>query len=148
MTQVTHEKQSPEVMEKETTYLDRYREYLPSQVNREAWSSRFVLFVENLSVSFDGFKAVDIPCYGIGHGELRVIIGPNGAGKTTFGSCCCIPASAGKKIRRRRNNPYGRVRNRSAGLGENFRPIVFDIRLLMKTVARPAKNRWKTICSE
>jgi urea transport system ATP-binding protein len=40
--------------------------------------------VENLSVSFDGFKAVDIPCYGVGHGELRVIIGPNGAGKTTF----------------------------------------------------------------
>jgi urea transport system ATP-binding protein len=66
------------------SYLDGYREYLPSQVNHEAWSSRFVLFVENLSVSFDGFKAVDIPCYGVGHGELRVIIGPNGAGKTTF----------------------------------------------------------------
>jgi urea transport system ATP-binding protein len=64
--------------------LEGYREYLPSQVNHEAWSSRFVLFVENLSVSFDGFKAVDIPCYGVGHGELRVIIGPNGAGKTTF----------------------------------------------------------------
>ena len=66
------------------SYLEGYREYLPSQVNHEAWSSRFVLFVENLSVSFDGFKAVDIPCYGVGHGELRVIIGPNGAGKTTF----------------------------------------------------------------
>ena len=66
------------------SYLEGYREYLPSQVNHEAWSSRFVLFVENLSVSFDGFKAVDIPSYGVGHGELRVIIGPNGAGKTTF----------------------------------------------------------------
>ena len=64
--------------------LNEYREFLPSQVQRESWSSRFVLFVENLSVSFDGFKAVDIPCYGVRHGELRVVIGPNGAGKTTF----------------------------------------------------------------
>ena len=64
--------------------LEEYREFLPSQVQRESWSSRFVLFVENLSVSFDGFKAVDIPCYGVRHGELRVVIGPNGAGKTTF----------------------------------------------------------------
>ena len=48
------------------------------------WSSRYVLFVEDLSVSFDGFKAVDIPYYGVKHGELRVIIGPNGAGKSTF----------------------------------------------------------------
>ena len=61
-----------------------YQEFLPSQVQLDFWSSKFVLFVENLSVSFDGFKAVDIPNYGIRHGELRVIIGPNGAGKTTF----------------------------------------------------------------
>ncbi|HAY74056.1 MAG TPA: ABC transporter ATP-binding protein, partial [Opitutae bacterium] len=40
------------------------------------WAQKFILFVENLSVSFDGFKAVDIPCFGIEHGELRVIIGP------------------------------------------------------------------------
>ena len=52
--------------------------------SQSIWSKKFVLFVENLSVSFDGFKAVDIPQYGIEHGELRVIIGPNGAGKTTF----------------------------------------------------------------
>ena len=64
--------------------LRKYSEFRPSLVQPSIWSKKFVLFVENLSVSFDGFKAVDIPQYGIEHGELRVIIGPNGAGKTTF----------------------------------------------------------------
>jgi urea transport system ATP-binding protein len=45
---------------------------------------RGVLFVENLSVSFDGFKALnDLTLY-VDHGELRCLIGPNGAGKTTL----------------------------------------------------------------
>ncbi len=43
----------------------------------------FLLSIENLTVSFDGFKAVDDLTLYIDKGELRVIIGPNGAGKTT-----------------------------------------------------------------
>jgi len=43
-----------------------------------------ILYVENLNVSFDGFKAInDLTLY-INAGELRCIIGPNGAGKTTL----------------------------------------------------------------
>lgn len=42
-----------------------------------------VLSVENLTVSFDGFKVVDDLSFTIKENELRVIIGPNGAGKTT-----------------------------------------------------------------
>ncbi len=43
-----------------------------------------ILYVENISVSFDGFKALnDLTLY-INDGELRCIIGPNGAGKTTM----------------------------------------------------------------
>ncbi len=43
-----------------------------------------ILYVEDLSVSFDGFKAInDLNLY-IREGELRCIIGPNGAGKTTL----------------------------------------------------------------
>lgn len=43
-----------------------------------------ILYVENVSVSFDGFKALnDLSLY-IQDGELRCIIGPNGAGKTTM----------------------------------------------------------------
>ena len=43
----------------------------------------FILAIEDLTVSFDGFKAVDDLTLYIDKGELRVIIGPNGAGKTT-----------------------------------------------------------------
>ena len=84
VTGLTFDMQMDNKATKETQALDGYKHFLPSQVQNEIWSSKFVLFVENLSVSFDGFKAVDIPQYGIEHGELRVIIGPNGAGKTTF----------------------------------------------------------------
>jgi urea transport system ATP-binding protein len=42
------------------------------------------LWVEELTVSFDGFKAIDNVTLLLDHGELRCIIGPNGAGKTTL----------------------------------------------------------------
>ena len=42
-----------------------------------------VLSVNDLTVSFDGYKVVDNLSFDIGENELRVIIGPNGAGKTT-----------------------------------------------------------------
>jgi urea transport system ATP-binding protein len=43
-----------------------------------------ILEIENLSVSFDGFKALNSLNFSMDAGELRVIIGANGAGKTTF----------------------------------------------------------------
>ena len=43
-----------------------------------------LLEVDNVSVSFDGFKAVNDLSFSIGYNELQAIIGPNGAGKTTF----------------------------------------------------------------
>ena len=43
-----------------------------------------ILYVENVTVSFDGFKALDDLNLYIDDGELRCIIGPNGAGKTTM----------------------------------------------------------------
>jgi len=43
-----------------------------------------ILYIEDLSVSFDGFKAIDKLNLYIKEGELRCIIGPNGAGKTTL----------------------------------------------------------------
>jgi urea transport system ATP-binding protein len=43
-----------------------------------------VLYLEGISVSFDGFKALNNLSLAIDAGELRCVIGPNGAGKTTM----------------------------------------------------------------
>jgi urea transport system ATP-binding protein len=43
-----------------------------------------VLYLNKLTVSFDGFKALDELTLDVEPGELRCIIGPNGAGKTTM----------------------------------------------------------------
>ncbi|MEQ8494718.1 MAG: urea ABC transporter ATP-binding protein UrtD [Gammaproteobacteria bacterium] len=43
-----------------------------------------ILYLEGVTVSFDGFKALDDLNLYIDDGELRCIIGPNGAGKTTM----------------------------------------------------------------
>src|SRR5258705_3490142 len=54
-----------------------------------ASNTDFLLALENVSVSFDGFKAVNALNLYIDKGELRVIIGPNGAGKTTVLDLIC-----------------------------------------------------------
>ncbi len=43
-----------------------------------------LLEVSGVSVSFDGFKAINNLSFQIGEPEMRAVIGPNGAGKTTF----------------------------------------------------------------
>jgi len=43
-----------------------------------------ILYLEDISVSFDGFKALNNLSLYIDNGELRCLIGPNGAGKTTL----------------------------------------------------------------
>ena len=49
----------------------------------------FALYIEDLTVSFDGFKAVDGLNLYIDKDELHVVIGPNGAGKTTVLDLIC-----------------------------------------------------------
>ena len=49
----------------------------------------FLLAVEALTVSFDGFKAVNNLSFYVEENEIRVIIGPNGAGKTTVLDLIC-----------------------------------------------------------
>jgi urea transport system ATP-binding protein len=43
-----------------------------------------VLYLDDVTVSFDGFRALNGLSFVVEHGELRTIIGPNGAGKTTM----------------------------------------------------------------
>jgi urea transport system ATP-binding protein len=51
-------------------------------VNPEFTTS--LLYLDGVTVSFDGFKALNALSFVIDRGELRCIIGPNGAGKTTM----------------------------------------------------------------
>ena len=129
--------------------LKKHAEFRPSMVQSSIWSKKFVLFVENLSVSFDGFKAVDIPQYGIEHGELRVIIGPNGAGKTTF--CDLVSGKTnpstgrvyfdGKEITQMDESDIA-----LSGIGRKFQtPTVFDSLTTYENLllALPGNQGWK-----
>jgi urea transport system ATP-binding protein len=60
----------------------------PRFVSEEPYFGQGVaLYVEDITVSFDGFKALNNLNLTINVGELRCIIGPNGAGKTTMMDC-------------------------------------------------------------
>ncbi len=93
-------------------------------------STDFVLAVEDLTVSFDGFKAIDNLNLYIDKNELRVIIGPNGAGKTTLLDMICgkTRATAGSikfKDEEMTTLPeYTRVRR---GIGRKFQtPSIYE----------------------
>ena len=47
-------------------------------------SHKVILYLEDITVSFDGFRALNRLSLAIDAGELRCLIGPNGAGKTTM----------------------------------------------------------------
>ena len=93
-------------------------------------SNEQILRVEDLTVSFDGFKAVDGLSLSVERNELRVIIGPNGAGKTTLLDMICgkTKPSAGRVLFNGRDlgrlNEYEIVR---AGVGRKFQtPSVYE----------------------
>ncbi|MFZ4652628.1 MAG: urea ABC transporter ATP-binding protein UrtD [Rubrivivax sp.] len=57
------------------------------QAGQADFAHGVALYVEDLTVSFDGFRALDALSLTIDLGELRCVIGPNGAGKTTLMDC-------------------------------------------------------------
>jgi urea transport system ATP-binding protein len=88
-----------------------------------------LLYVENLSVSFDGFKALDLEHFELDKGELRVIIGPNGAGKSTFMDVICgkTKPDTGKVMMNNRDlTKLSEKRIVETGVGRKFQnPNVF-----------------------
>jgi urea transport system ATP-binding protein len=83
----------------------------------------FVLAVENLTVSFDGFKAVNDLSFYVDENEIRVIIGPNGAGKTTVLDLICGRTKATEGSIKFRNKELTRLREHEivkAGVGRKF----------------------------
>src|SRR5437879_4866750 len=50
----------------------------------DARTTTALLYLDGVTVSFDGFRALNKLSFAIEPGEMRAIIGPNGAGKTTM----------------------------------------------------------------
>ncbi|MGB3609031.1 MAG: urea ABC transporter ATP-binding protein UrtD [Cellvibrio sp.] len=83
----------------------------------------FVLAVEGLTVSFDGFKAVNDLSFYVDENEIRVIIGPNGAGKTTVLDLICGRTKATEGSIKFRNRELTRMKEHDivkAGVGRKF----------------------------
>ncbi len=90
----------------------------------------FLLTVEALTVSFDGFKAVDDLSLYIDRGEIRVIIGPNGAGKTTVLDLISGRTKATSGSIKFKDRELTKLREHEivrAGVGRKFQtPSVYD----------------------
>ena len=90
----------------------------------------FILAIEDLTVSFDGFKAVDSLNLYLDKNELRVIIGPNGAGKTTVLDLICGRTKASHGSVKFKNNELTTMAEHQivrAGVGRKFQtPSIYD----------------------
>jgi urea transport system ATP-binding protein len=90
----------------------------------------FLLALEAVSVSFDGFKAVNELNLYIDKGELRVIIGPNGAGKTTVLDLICgrTRVSEGSiKFKNQEITTYKEQQIVRMGIGRKFQtPTIYE----------------------
>ena len=90
----------------------------------------FVLAVEDLTVSFDGFKAIDKLTLYVDKNELRVIIGPNGAGKTTLLDLICgkTRSSTGSiKFKNAEMSKLPEYQIVRAGIGRKFQtPSIYE----------------------
>ncbi|MBI2525630.1 MAG: urea ABC transporter ATP-binding protein UrtD [Candidatus Rokubacteria bacterium] len=89
-----------------------------------------IIYLENVTVDYDGFKALRELTFYMDYGELRVVIGPNGAGKTTLLDVISgkVTPSAGRVIFGRHTDLVGRRENEIAtlGVGRKFQtPSVF-----------------------
>lgn len=90
----------------------------------------FLLAVEGLTVSFDGFKAVNDLSFYVDENEIRVIIGPNGAGKTTVLDLICGKTRAASGSIQFRGQELTKMKENEivkAGVGRKFQtPSIYD----------------------
>ena len=90
----------------------------------------YLLAVEQLTVSFDGFKAVNNLSFYVDERDIRVIIGPNGAGKTTVLDLICGKTKASEGSIRFRNRELTKMSESEivlAGVGRKFQtPSIYD----------------------
>ncbi len=93
-------------------------------------TKEFALYVEDLTVSFDGFKAIDSLNLYVDKNELRVIIGPNGAGKTTLLDLICGKTRASHGSIKFKDKELTKVAEHKivrAGVGRKFQtPSIYE----------------------
>lgn len=106
-----------------------------------------LLEVSGVSVSFDGFRAINNLSFHIGSAELRAIIGPNGAGKTTFMDIVTgkTRPDEGRVLWGEKSVSLIRMSEAQiarAGIGRKFqRPTVFEDQSVFDNLAMALKNR-------
>ncbi|BCA93405.1 urea ABC transporter ATP-binding protein UrtD [Idiomarina sp. WRN-38] len=93
-------------------------------------NTNFMLAIENLTVSFDGFKAIEDLNFYMDESELRVIIGPNGAGKTTLLDMICGKTRASEGSIKFRGKELTRMHEHRIvweGVGRKFQtPSIYE----------------------
>ena len=93
-------------------------------------STDFTLAIEELTVSFDGFKAVDGLNIYVDKDELRVVIGPNGAGKTTVLDLICGKTKSTSGSIKFKNKELTKLAEHEivhAGVGRKFQtPSIYE----------------------
>ncbi|MGA1408254.1 MAG: urea ABC transporter ATP-binding protein UrtD [Prochlorotrichaceae cyanobacterium] len=114
-----------------------------------------ILDIQDVTVSFDGFKALKNLTFNMEPGELRVIIGPNGAGKTTFLDVITgkvkpttgIATFKGKNLVRYSEHEIAKL-----GIGRKFQtPRVYlnlTPRQNLELSCNSRKNLWNTLLSK
>ncbi|MDY7014633.1 MAG: urea ABC transporter ATP-binding protein UrtD [Cyanobacteriota bacterium] len=109
-----------------------------------------ILEIENLTVNFDGFKAINNLNFSMDTGELRTIIGPNGAGKTTFLDVITGKTKptaghvkfGGRNVRRLSEHQVARL-----GIGRKFQTPRVYLNLTVRENLDLACNRNKNVLS-
>jgi urea transport system ATP-binding protein len=105
-----------------------------------------LLEVSGVSVSFDGFRAINNLSLEIGEPELRAVIGPNGAGKTTFMDIITgkTKPDSGRVLWGERSvSLLGLSESQiaNAGIGRKFqKPTVFEAQTVRANLAMALKN--------
>ncbi len=96
-----------------------------------ALTSRSILYMEDVFVIFDGFRALNALNFEMDRGELRCVIGPNGAGKTTLLDVVTgkVKPDAGRVVFKEKTN-LARMRPEeisNAGIGRKFQtPTIYE----------------------
>lgn len=110
--------------------------------------SATLLAIENLTVKFGGFTAINNLNFSLQEGELRVVIGPNGAGKTTFMDVITgkTKPTVGKVTFKGKNIlPFAEYEISQMGIGRKFQTPRVYLKLTPRENLELSCTRQKTV---